>query len=1115
MKGQKVTSIGSKAFANKKLTSVKLPKSIKEIEDVAFLGNALKSITIPEGVTTIGMGSFMKNELVTLNIPDSVTSIGPRAFMNNKLISIKLSKNIETIDAYVFNINKLSNVTIHDGIKNIRGNAFSNNKLQDVVIPSTVETIEAKAFDGNKDIKLTYSKLVEAIKGAQKIKTEGKEEDKVKVLKESIEAGNNLNKNSNATLQEVNKVVGDINNAIKDLNGEVSIETTIKSVKPLGVENISVDFGTSEDDAKAKLPKKAIIVDSKDQDHNVDITWSISKYNGSIQGEYIATGTFKLPEGVAQPNPQIDLKATVKITVKSKAVEYKNWEIKDFTFNGAAITGFSESGKEKFKENKDLILPKTNAVGEEVSEISDKAFYSEIDLKGNSNNSFKDRDKAKQDPKIGINSVSIPDTVKIIGAEAFRNNCLTDIHIPKSVTTIKKLAFNNNKLKSLIIPDSVTVLENGSFTLNNIADLKLSKGLKTIPVAFGYNNLVTVTIPEGVTRIDDMAFSDNQLAEVKLPSTLEYLSGFNNNNFTSINIPKNVKELGKKAFARNKIASVTIPGNVKVVGVSAFQNTWHDTFITSINIEEGVEKIEGYAFSLNHLKDVQLPSTVKELDPNAFHNNLGYDGVVHLFTPEHKNLNNLKESKDFVINPAKLTIKYVFEDRTLKEEEMWKNKTTGEYLHIGDNDIEITPKYEDNEYELEKTDIVKVVLNNKDNKLIIKCKKKAVAEKLEIKSIGKVAPLVVDFQTEKNVVMSTLPSKTYIIDSNGEKHEVQLNWTLKDYDGNKSGEYTAVGTFKLPQDVSQSEPEMKLEVVEKIIVKEKFGDIEDSKWETKDFTFEGTTVIGFSEEGEEKLKTNKDLVLPKVNDKGESIAKVKNYAFRKKGLTSLTIPEGLNELVIGTNAFEQNQINKIYIPEGVKEIDAFAFEGNKLKYVNFPGTLKKIGNNAFANNELVSAIFSEYINDIALDRFSFYNNKLTSVTILNKVKKVHEEAFKDNKEYSSDDKVNIYTLNLDAENCNQWFPNSEYHKVIVLAVESIKEIKPIEVNLGTEKNDIKSPDKITLNLNNGTKKDVNVKWSSEEYNSNKPGEYIFKAAYDLPEGITSKKPDVILKVLVK
>lgn len=177
--------------------------------------------------------------------------------------------------------------------------------------------------------------------------------------------------------------------------------------------------------------------------------------------------------------------------------------------------------------------------------------------------------------------------------------------------------------------------------------------------------------------------------------------------------------------------------------------------------------------------------------------------------------------------------------------------------------------------------------------------------------------------------------------------------------------------------------------------------------------------------------------------------------------------------------------------------------------------MKKIGNQAFANNKLVSVNFSKDTENIALDAFSFCNNKITSITILKEVKKIHGEAFKDNKGYSSDGKVNIYTLNLDPENCNQWFPNSEYHKVIVLAVESVKEIKPIELNLGTEKNDIKLPDKITLNLNNGTKKDINVKWSSEEYNSNKPGEYIFKAAYDLTEGMTSKKPDVTFKVVVK
>ena len=65
------------------------------------------------------------------------------------------------------------------------------------------------------------------------------------------------------------------------------------------------------------------------------------------------------------------------------------------------------------------------------------------------------------------------------------------------------------------------------------------------------------------------------------------------------------------------------------------------------------------------------------------------------------------------------------------------------------------------------------------------------------------------------------------------------------------------------------------------------------------------------------------------------------------------------------------------------------------------------------------------------------------------------EAFKDNKSYNSDGKVHIFTKSFDPNNSNQWFPESQYHKVIVIGVESIKEIQPIEVNLGTQKNNIK------------------------------------------------------------
>ncbi len=1053
IRGEKVITIGNGAFKNKNLTSVKIPKTIETIEMQAFAKNNLTSIELPESLKNMGNIAFMDNKLTSVRIPKGLTIIPSSAFFKNEISSVVISEGVTEIALSAFAQNKLESIVIPSTVEFIRNKAFSGNQLKVVNIPSNVKDIGIDAFANNKNIKLVYYKLIEAIKRAESIKTEGKEADKVKVLKEAIEEGNKLNDKPNATLEEVNKVVESINNAIEALNKESS-NTTIKQIKPLGIKNIDVDFGTTEANVKAKLPQKITIVDSKDKEHNIDISWSILKYDGNIAADYTATGIFKLPEGVLQSNPETDLKVTLKVTVTPKGVENKEWEVKDFTFKGTAITGFAESGKEKFKNNKDLILPKTNQFGEKINEIADEAFCSEFEIKGDSNESFKDKDKAKQDPKIGINSIIIPDTVKIIGKEAFRNNCLTDINIPESVTTIKGLAFNNNKLKTLTIPDSVKELGNGAFTLNDIADLKLSKELKTIPAAFGYNNLVSVTIPEGVTRIEDMAFSDNKLAEVTLPTTLEYLSGFNNNNLKSINIPTSVTDLGKKAFARNKISSVKIPGNVKTIGVSAFQNTWHDTFLTSLTIEDGVEKIDEYAFSLNHLKDVNIPKSVKELAPNAFHKNLGYDGVVHLFTDNYNNPNSLKESKYQVIDPAKLTIKYVFENKVLKEEDIWKigkKEEEEKYLHIGDKDMEITPKYEDNEYELENADARKVDLNHKENELIFECKKKDSVEKLTIKSIGEVAPVVVDFGTEENVVMDKLSKSTYIVDSNGESHEVELNWTIKSYNGNVSGEYNAAGIFKLPQGISQSEPEITLEVQGKIIVKGDFENIQDSKWEVEDFNFEGTILAGFSDKGEEKLKTNKDLVLPKVNDKGEVITKVKNYAFAKNGLTSLAIPKGLNGLVIGTNTFEENQISTLYISEGVKEIDAYAFSKNKLKYVDFPGTLKKIGNHAFADNQLVSAIFSEETNMIAIDRFSFANNKITSITLLNDVTKVNGEAFKDNKSYNSDGKVHIFTKSFDPNNCNQWFPDSKYHKVIVIGVESIKEIQPIEVNLGTQK----------------------------------------------------------------
>lgn len=1091
-----LTTMGDGAFSMNELTSVTIPEGLKKIPDMAFSKNKLTSVIISEGVTSIGMGSFTINELESLVIPDSVIFIDKIAFKQNRLKSVKISKNIETIGISVFDTNQLQAITIPEAVTKIDDAAFRKNQLKSVTIPVNVATIGKSVFD--ESVGLTYSKLIEAIKNAENIKTNGKSEEKIQALKEAIEGAKQLNNKSKATLSEVNEAVDKINKAIKALEEEVSVKNSIKEIKPL--ENIEVELGLSEADAKKRLPEKVVIVDSLNKEYNINITWSILEYRGNIVGEYTGIGTFELPEGVVQSDPAIDLKITVKIIVDSKEAKDKRWNIKDFTYTGTSITGFSESGKERFEINKDLILPKLNKVGQVITEIGDKAFVGDY--------------TTKQNPNKGINSISIPDTVITIGEEAFRYNCLTSIDIPSSVSTIKMSAFNGNKLKTLVIPDTVTKLESGAFTLNEIESLTLPNSWTTIPPAFAFNNLTSVTIPEGVTRIEDLAFSDNRLSEVKLPSTLKYLSGLNNNEFRSITIPKNVNELGKKALASNWMTSVTIPGNVKIIGERAFWNTWHDQFLSSVVIEEGVEKINAFAFCNNHLKDVELPSSVKQLHKDTFSTNLGYDGVVHVYTSNYQNPNNFEENKYQIINPAKIIIKYVFKDKVLNEKETWKNPKTGEYLHVGDKGIEVAPEYSNNEYELKDTNIIKVDLNDKEEVVSIQCNKKQVSENMRIKSIGNIAPVVVDFGTNKAVVMDKLAKKTFIVDSNDQKQEVQLNWIIEAYDGDKSGEYTAIGTFKLPEGVVQSEPETKLEVVVRIIVKENFENLVDTIWKVEDFTYKGTRVTGFSEVGKEKLKTNKHLVLPKVNEEGQSITDIGENAFAKMGLISLIIPEGLNGLVIEAGAFQENELKRVFIPEGVSEILTFSFYKNDLIYVDFPGTVKKIGNQAFADNKLVSVTISKGQDTICLDRFSFYNNELTSVTILKDIKKIHGEAFKDNKGYENDNsRVHIFIAKLDPEN-NGLFEFSDYHRVILLTVESVEEVKPIETALGTGKSNIGLPEKIKLKLNNGDIKEVQVTWLNEQYNVNKAGEYTFTGFYDLPEGMTGEKKDISAKIIV-
>ena len=73
----------------------------------------------------------------------------------------------------------------------------------------------------------------------------------------------------------------------------------------------------------------------------------------------------------------------------------------------------------------------------------------------------------------GIESVTIPDTIKVIGEDAFNNNKLIEVAIPDSVEIIYSRAFKNNRLSNLVMSKNLTQLGMGAFIENNFVRVRV------------------------------------------------------------------------------------------------------------------------------------------------------------------------------------------------------------------------------------------------------------------------------------------------------------------------------------------------------------------------------------------------------------------------------------------------------------------------------------------------------------------------------------------------------------------------------------------------------------------------------------------------------------------
>ena len=213
-------------------------------------------------------------------------------------------------------------------------------------------------------------------------------------------------------------------------------------------------------------------------------------------------------------------------------------------------------------------------------------------------------------------SVSIPDSVKTIGAEAFAGNTsLTAINLGKNVTTIEYGAFKDcSYLNSITIPDTVTFIGNGAFSNNSaLKKISLPKNLESLGsgVFAGCKNLSTISIDKDNPNF---IFDKNVLYNKDKTKIYYFAQG---SKATSYNMPDSVIDIDEYAFWGNEsLKEIMISTNLSEIPSYAFSNCKN---LLAISVPYSVKSIQSKAFeNCISLQKVMIPASVSYIHDSAF-----------------------------------------------------------------------------------------------------------------------------------------------------------------------------------------------------------------------------------------------------------------------------------------------------------------------------------------------------------------------------------------------------------------------------------------------------------------------------------------------------------------